>query len=202
MIFFRVEFLLQIYIHFFKVLQQADIHLLELINRHRLTFLDTFFIFVTDIATVVTYAFPIILLIVAYATHKFLLQRKSWLMLISLTLTSTLADTIKKVVHRPRPFVTYPFIHHLVDVTTYSFPSGHTAEVSLMAISFSILFPQNKWGNLLVWFWALLIAYSRMDLGVHYPSDVLGSFILSAIVALGFIHLMTRLGFCERRKEI
>ena len=198
----ELTFLLQISLtvltDFYKMLQQADIHLLELINLHRITFLDSFFIFMTNVATVITFSVPIILLIYAYSKHRFLLQRKSWLILITLTINSAIVDIIKNIVNRPRPFITYPFIHNLVPIKDPSFPSGHSAEVFMLVISLSLLFPKQKWGIGFAWVWALLIAYSRMDLGVHYPSDILGSFIVAGIVAFAFITLMIHLGFLQK----
>lgn len=185
----------------FTKLQQTDTRLLAFITHHRINSLNPFFIQLTDVATLVTYSIPVILLIYAYAKHLFLLQRKSWLVLIGLTINSTIVDTIKKVVHRPRPFVTYSNIHNLVPVSTFSFPSGHTAEVTLLAVSLSILFPKHKWAISLTWLWALLISYSRMDLGVHYPSDVLGAMAISMLVALTFIKLMTHLDFLNLGKD-
>lgn len=199
----ELTLLLQIFLtvltHFFKVLQEADIHLLKFINLHSITFLDTFFIFMTNVATAITFSVPIILLIYAYSKHRFVLQRKSWLILITLTINSAIVAIIKYAVNRPRPFITYPFLHNLVSVQTPSFPSGHAAEVFMLAISLSLLFPKQKWGITFSWVWALLIAYSRMDLGVHYPSDILGSIIVTSIVAFAFITLMIHLGFLQKK---
>ena len=199
----ELDFLLQIFLtiltHFFKVLQLADIHLLEFIYFHRLTFLDPFFIFITNVATVITYSVPIILLIYAHIKHRFLLKRKSWLVLMALTINSAIVDILKNVVNRPRPFITYPSIHNLVQAHTASFPSGHAAEVFMLAISLSLLFFKQKWGIGFGWVWALLIAYSRMDLGVHYPSDIFGSIIVAGIVAFSFITLMIHLGFLQKK---
>lgn len=195
---FLQQFLFFLQTHFFKVLQQIDIDVLRLINQNRLTSFDSFFIFTTDVATLICYSSAVILLLAAYVKRNFLLRRKSWLLLVGLILNSTIADTLKNVVHRPRPFTTYPFIHNLVNVHTSSFPSGHTAEVFMLAISVSILFSRYKWAKFFAWCWAVIIAYSRMDLGVHYPSDILGSIIISCIVAFGFIHLMINLGFLQQ----
>lgn len=198
---FLQQFLFFLLTHFFKVLQQIDIDVLRLINHNRLTFFDTFFIFTTDVATLICYSSAVILLLAAYVKRDFLLRRKSWLLLVGLILNSTITDTLKNVIHRPRPFTTYPFIHNLVNVHTSSFPSGHTAEVFMLAISVSILFSQYKWARFFAWCWAVIIAYSRMDLGVHYPSDILGSILISCIVAFGFINLMIKLGFLEQTKQ-
>jgi undecaprenyl-diphosphatase len=199
---FLQQFLFLLLTHFFKVLQQVDINVLHFINHNRITFFDPFFIFITDVATLLTYSSAILLLLAAYAKRNFLLKRKSWLLLIGLTLNSAVVDIVKSVVRRPRPFTTYPFIHNLVAVHTSSFPSGHTAEVFMLAISVSILFPKRIVALIFSWLWAVTIAYSRMDLGVHYPSDILGSIVISGIIAFTFINLMIKLGFLQRAHEV
>ena len=177
-----------------------DIRILELINHNRIKLLDPFFIFITNIATVVTYAVPVIMLIYAYIQRLFLLQRKSWLLLLSLIINSAIVDAIKYMVNRPRPFITYPFIDKLVDVSTPSFPSGHSAEVFVLAISVSLLFPKYKWGIFTAWLWAIIIAYSRMDLGVHYPGDILGSLIISFFIAVFLNKVFVHFDFLKKPK--
>lgn len=82
---------------------------------------------------------------------------------------------------RERPYITYAGIRAgSVPLDRYSFPSGHT----LHAVSFTVLatahFPALGW--LLVPF-ALLVAASRVVLGLHYPSDVLVGALLGAALA-------------------
>jgi undecaprenyl-diphosphatase len=74
----------------------------------------------------------------------------------------------------------------------YSFPSGHT----LHAVSFTIVlyayFPQMLW--ILLPF-TLLIALSRMILGLHYPSDVLAGAVIGTVLALGSFRIAASLGY-------
>jgi undecaprenyl-diphosphatase len=93
--------------------------------------------------------------------------------------------TLKRRTRRPRPFHTHAdVIPRAVALDEYSFPSGHT----LHAVSFSIV---AVW-----WFpflalplivFTILIAMSRVVLGLHYPTDVLAG--LSVGAALGITSL-------------
>jgi len=182
---------------FFQNLQKIDLHILEWINDHRIETLNHFFIFTTNIATVTTYAASIVLLLYSIFKKQFLLQRKSWLVFISLITTSTIVDSLKHVINRTRPFITDPSIHNLVNVSTSSFPSGHTAEVFVLATAITLLFQQQKWYILVAWIWAFLIGYSRLVLGVHYPSDVLASMMIGAGIGIGFPKFLIKRGFLQ-----
>jgi len=90
--------------------------------------------------------------------------------------------TMKNVVRRPRPCHRHDAIVARVrPLDEFSFPSGHT----LHAVTFSMIaigyFPVLAW--LLVPA-SLLIAASRVILGVHYPSDVLAAISLGCVIAL------------------
>jgi membrane-associated phospholipid phosphatase len=95
-----------------------------------------------------------------------------------------ITEIMKFSINRARPFDTYPFIEKLSDGGSPSFPSGHTSTAFSFATSLSLQYP--KWyviaPSLL---WAASVGYSRMDLGVHYPSDVL----VGAIVGAGSAYL-------------
>jgi undecaprenyl-diphosphatase len=88
---------------------------------------------------------------------------------------------LKRWTRRPRPFRSHSeIVAHIAPLDEFSFPSGHT----LHAVSFTIValayFPLLA--PLLVPF-ALLVAASRIVLGLHYPSDVLAATIIAAMLA-------------------
>lgn len=93
---------------------------------------------------------------------------------------------IKHLAMRPRPFdlpgCTVPRERLLIPAPTdYSFPSGHT--MSSVAAS-TALFKDHSVLGFLAFVVALLIAFSRLYLQVHYPSDVLGGLIIGFLMGL------------------
>lgn len=105
----------------------------------------------------------------------------SWLYLglTSFAIEILLYKMIKQSTTRPRPFRANPGISNLVvPQDEYSFPSGHTAAATVAALVFSMAVPA-----LIPLFFsaAVLIGFSRIYLGVHYPSDVLMGFTLGIL---------------------
>lgn len=170
--------------HFFKVLYRIDLHLLEFINHERIKPLDPFFIFITNTSYLIAFGIPVFILIYSIKKHLFKLKRKSWLILISLGFNTVVIEIIKQVVNRQRPFEVDSFIEKLAGGGSPSFPSGHTADAFLIATALTILFAKQNLWLLLVWIWAFMVAYSRVVLGVHYPSDVAASMIISTSIAI------------------
>ncbi|EKQ52288.1 MULTISPECIES: phosphatase PAP2 family protein [unclassified Clostridium] len=98
----------------------------------------------------------------------------------SLIVTSIIGEGIlKNLIQRPRPFIDIPTAHLLISKpTSYSFPSGHTAS-SFTAVG--IIFSTLRKFRIHAIILASLIAFSRMYLFVHYPSDILGGILLGII---------------------
>lgn len=102
------------------------------------------------------------------------------IMAISLILDLLLCNIVlKPLIARPRPFTMRPWIELIIQPPgDFSFPSGHTA--ASFAIASALLFAKNRlWMPTMIL--AVVIAYTRLYLYVHYPTDILGG------IAVGFI---------------
>ncbi|ADV42830.1 phosphatase PAP2 family protein [Bacteroides helcogenes] len=96
---------------------------------------------------------------------------------------------MKYLVGRERPYEKYPDrVHPYSHESSPSFPSGHTATAFALATSLSVKYP--KWYVIAPSaLWACSVGVSRMNEGVHYPSDVLAGAAIGAGCAVANIYI-------------
>lgn len=127
------------------------------------------------------------LLILGFALHDLLSGGLISLQLaVAGSFTLVLYHSLKRWTRRPRPYQRFRLITaHLPPLDEFSFPSGHT----LHAVAFStIAIVHQPWLSTLLLPLSLLIALSRVVLGLHYPSDVLAATAIGfAIAAASFV---------------
>ncbi len=108
------------------------------------------------------------------------LQYKGWEMVGSITINIAITEGLKYVVNRERPYDKYPQVHPYFIDPDPSFPSGHTSTAFATATTLSL--ELKKWYVVVpVYVWAAGVGYSRLYMGEHYPTDVIGG----AIVGTG-----------------
>lgn len=152
--------------------QSTDYQILKNISKRRSPADDGFNHFMSNTAAYISVGTPILMLGIGLIEHDKDLQNKS--LVIGASVAATIVETyaLKYIVKRSRPYITYPDINALDTEGSPSFPSGHTSAAFGLATSLSLHYP--KWYVVVPSFtWAGLTGYSRMYLGVHYPTDVL-----------------------------
>lgn len=101
-------------------------------------------------------------------------------MLISIGVTAIIVMVIKFTVRRRRPQGDWGRIYRSTD--PHSFPSGHAARSTMLAVVSLGLGP--LWLGLVLLFWAPLVGLARIILGVHYPSDIIAGMGLGIVIGL------------------
>ncbi|MCJ0928745.1 phosphatase PAP2 family protein [Acinetobacter lwoffii] len=102
-------------------------------------------------------------------------------------ITLLMSEVLSAVLNTPRPFVMDVGRTLIEHAPTGSFPSNHMSIFS--GIAFAYYFsPQRDLGRILIWT-AWLVAWSRIYVGVHFPIDMLGAFLMAIIVNLAGLPL-------------
>ncbi len=118
------------------------------------------------------------------------------MMFFSGVLAYVVAHLFKFILNTARPFVFLPNVISLFEKTGNAFPSGHAA--FFMALGMTFYFLHKKVGYLFIIF-ALIISIARIVSGVHFPIDIVGGFVLGAIVSLVIEHFKSRFAYSIRK---
>jgi undecaprenyl-diphosphatase len=162
--------------------------------------------FTTAAARVVSHAGdPVVLVAVAAVAAVWLLRRHSAAVALApmaALLAGSAAETIvKHVVNRPRP----PVVYHLVAESNASFPSGHTTGAAALLVALALVVApdvrRERARPLMIGGLALLAAVigaARLELGVHWLSDVVAGWFFGTAWALGLV-LVAQSAWIRRR---
>jgi len=116
-------------------------------------------------------------------------KNNRWILAVLIPIVIIIVDQsgllLKKTILRPRPWsgMDTDLVIHLVSEKgqNYSFPSNHAANISGLAIIFSAVYRQYKY---IFWSIAGIVIFSRVYIGVHYPSDVIFGCIIGIVYGI------------------
>lgn len=154
---------------------------LTTINDHSTVFLDRFIPIATDVGGIVG-----IVVLVAVFGAIFLYRRvyrRLAILCIGVGGAVLLNLILKAVFMRERPDLWVQLIHE----TGYSFPSGHAMSSAGLGFSLVVALWSSRWRWWAVGFatvYILFVGFSRLYLGVHYPTDVAAGWLVSAVWVL------------------
>jgi len=181
-----------------EFLYRIDLVILYFFN-HTLSnpFLDKFFSLITNVNNwYIAYA---ILLMISLIKGG----RKGRIVAIGVLVLIAITDqfsqqVVKEVFHRLRPCNGLPdVITPLGCNGTYSFPSNHAFNNFAAAVFIYKFFPKLKWALFIT---AVLVSLSRVYLGLHYPSDILGGAVFGIIFGYLFALLLQWLDIIYQSK--
>lgn len=195
-VFLRYIFLFQLglsFIGFNQVfgqngLQRLDDQILINLSESRTPEKTDFFMFLSKHNDVVNIGVPVGLLAAGVIGNDKQMRQNALYVASSSAVNALATLLIKKVVKRPRPFLGTVRINAVYQPSHYSFPSGHTSTSFTTATALSHAYP--KWYVIApAYLWAGSVSFSRLYLGVHYPTDVAAGAVLGTGTALsmGFL---------------
>lgn len=182
------------------MLEQLDHNILFFINGHHSQWADTAMMTITGKWTWI----PLYILLVGL-----MLWRCGWrrtiVYLLGIAAVITLTDQacaswIRPAVERLRPCSPENPINPLIQTVngyapgSYSFPSCHAANTFALATFLSLEFC-NRRMTIFIYLWAAIVSISRLYLGVHYPSDLLGGALIGSAIAIIIYFICSRIKF-------
>jgi membrane-associated phospholipid phosphatase len=169
-------------------IQRIDEAILQAINGYSSSFWDRFFVIITQfggVLGIITLAAGLLLLLIRRKHYK-----KALIVGVSVGGAALLNLALKFIFERSRP----DLWEQLIVEHSFSFPSGHAMISAALALSVIFIFWKTRYrwvtlvgGSLFI----ILIGFSRLYLGVHYPTDILAGWLVSSawlLVVILIIH--------------
>lgn len=168
-----------------EFIQNIDYEVLTLIQKYfKCIFMDNFMVFITTLGN--RGLIWVIISLVLMIKEKY--RKIGLYALLALLLVTILGEVVlKNIVGRVRPFESVEGIELLINKpVSFSFPSGHTASSFAMA---GVLGEKIKKYRIPFYILASLIAFSRVYLFVHNPSDIIAGIVLGFLCSSFIIFL-------------
>ena len=198
------------------MIQDIDEKVLLAINGLHSPFMDQVMLFFSN--TVVWFPLYLLLAVLLFFPDFYGLkspalrsEKKRWVigiygviaLILCVLLCDQIAHSLKLLIERPRP----GYNEHLANLLNlpdgkggrYGFPSNHATNTFCFALLTASIF-RKRWFSVTIILWSLIICYSRMYLGRHYPLDILAGIILGTFLYI-IIYYTWKYAMLYRRKK-
>jgi undecaprenyl-diphosphatase len=177
-----------------RVTDALDNHVLNALTSSRTYILDITMVVITTTADI----FPVYFSPMLIISFILLIRRKSRrvgaILIIAILVTTLVTLQVKNIVHKDRPEyefniegLNYKLEYDALSKASSSYPSAHAARSAAFALIISYMLKGKRVGRFnlgfILWLYPLLISLSRVYVGEHYVTDVVGGTILGLIVA-------------------
>ena len=148
------------------------------INQYHVSRIDGFINFISDLATPMLIITAVLALIFGYRNQNQLQKKMGLFLTVAFAINALSTTLLKHFTGRVRPFHVNEWIDKLGSGGSFSFPSGHSADAILLGMVILHFYTERSL-RIAAFSWMIFIPFTRMYLGVHYPSDVVGSCLIA-----------------------
>ncbi len=170
----------------FERLHQLELPLIHWLHTFRTPWLDDFFIFMNFFDTY--YFFSLLIPAVWLGSN----WRSGARVFYILSLSGLINYTLKVLFEEPRPFIIEPGLNLISMKSIYGFPSGAAQTAMILACLLIGTF-RTAWAWILGFLFFFLLSLSRVYLGVHFPSDLAGGWMVGALLVLVYYRLFPKI---------
>jgi undecaprenyl-diphosphatase len=163
-----------------ELIKKTDVTLLQFINKKlRCKFLDRIMPYITFLGSA---TFCMIFVLVTVMSKNKGIKNLGITTSLSIITSGGITHFLKRIKNRIRPYIKFPTLNiKKIGVDDYSFPSGHTTAAFSIGVSIAMSFTGLAIVSIII---ASLVGFSRVYLGVHYPTDVGAGVVVGTLSAI------------------